>query len=94
MGLHPKITSFRLRGFSLLNEKDPLCGQVMAVQYKHRRAISLKKPLEKTSKQWSRREICSRILLFCNNTEEILLIHINNLVPRDHIQAILWYGFP
>lgn len=45
--LHPKITPFRERAFSLLNEKDPLCGQVMTVKYKHRGASSLQKPLEK-----------------------------------------------
>jgi len=38
-GLQPKITPFRVRVFSLLNEKDPLCGQVMTVKYKHRGAL-------------------------------------------------------
>lgn len=47
MGLQPKITPFRVRVFSLLNAKNPLCRQVMTVKYKHRGASSLKKPLEK-----------------------------------------------
>lgn len=40
--------------------------------------ISKKKATWKTRKQWTRRKICSRILLSSSNTEEMFLIHINS----------------
>lgn len=93
-----KIIPFKVRIFSLLNEKDvrsnnQLCGQMMTVKYKQWSTVS-QETTWKIGKKWnSRRKVCLRIFLSSSNTEEMSLIHKNNLSPSDNMQTTLCYNF-
>lgn len=80
MGLHPEIPPLRGRVFAVLNAEDSLCGQVMTAKSKHWGAPAPQKLLEKWENRGRRREISFRILLAGDNTEQMLLVPINNPV--------------